>query len=49
MPAHNGYSRLQIAPQWLVFALVIQHFAGVPYHQFVQRDGTLARMRRAQG
>ncbi|MFC6590036.1 hypothetical protein [Sulfitobacter pacificus] len=37
--APTGYSRLQIA----------LHVVGALYHQFVLRDGTLARMRRAQG
>ena len=92
--APTGYSRLQIALHWLVFALIAQqylskgamsaawgrmtdglavafdplvlaqghnvmkiillalvalHVIGALYHQFILRDGTLARMRRAQG
>lgn len=33
----------------LLLALVALHVVGALYHQFVLRDGTLARMRRAQG
>jgi len=33
----------------VLLALVALHVVGALYHQFVLRDGTLARMRRAQG
>ncbi len=87
MPATTapaGYSSLQIALNWVVFALIAQqyvfkdvmsaawdlvtegleshnvmkilllalvalHVVAAQYHQFVLRDGTLARMRSAQG
>jgi cytochrome b561 len=40
-----GHNVLKIA----LLALIALHVAGALYHQFVLRDGTLARMRRAQG
>ncbi len=33
----------------LLLALVALHVVGALYHQFVLRDETLARMRRAEG
>jgi cytochrome b561 len=33
----------------ILLALIVLHVIGALYHQFVLRDGTLARMRRAQG
>ncbi len=35
--------------KFILLALVALHVVGALYHQFVLRDGTLARMRRAQG
>ena len=43
--AAQGHNVLKI----VLLALVALHVVGAPYHQFVLRDGTLARMRRAQG
>ena len=42
--AAQGHNILKFA----LLALVALHVAGAPYHQFVLRDGTLARMRHAQ-
>ena len=33
----------------VLLALIALHVVGALYHQFVLSDGTLARMRRAQG
>lgn len=35
--------------KFLLLALIALHVVGALYHQFVLHDGTLARMRRAQG
>ena len=43
--AAQGHNVLKI----VLLALVALHLVGALYHQFVLRDGTLARMRRAQG
>lgn len=43
--AVQGHNVLKI----LLLALIALHVVGALYHQFVLRDGTLARMRRAQG
>ncbi|SEQ98249.1 cytochrome b [Thalassovita taeanensis] len=43
--AAKGHNVLKI----VLLALVALHVVGALYHQFVLRDGTLARMRRAQG
>ncbi|CUH82470.1 cytochrome b [Tropicibacter naphthalenivorans] len=43
--AAQGHNVLKI----VLLALIALHVAGAVYHQFVLRDGTLARMRRAQG
>lgn len=43
--AAQGHNVLRI----VLLALVALHVVGALYHQFVLRDGTLARMRRAQG
>jgi cytochrome b561 len=43
--AAQGHNVMKV----LLLALVVLHVVGALYHQFVLRDGTLARMRRAQG
>ena len=43
--AAQGHNVLKI----VLLALVALHVIGALYHQFILRDGTLARMRRAQG
>lgn len=43
--AAEGHKMLKI----VLLALVALHIVGALYHQFIQRDGTLARMRRTQG
>ena len=43
--AAQGHNVMKI----ILLALVALHVIGALYHQFVLRDGTLARMRRAQG
>ena len=43
--AAQGHNVMKI----VLLALVALHVVGALYHQFVLRDGTLARMRRAQG
>ena len=43
--AAQGHNVLKI----VLLALVALHVVGALYHQFILRDGTLARMRRAQG
>jgi len=43
--AAQGHNVLKI----VLLALIALHVVGALYHQFVLRDGTLARMRRAQG
>ncbi len=35
--------------KFILLALIALHVLGALYHQFVLRDGTMARMRRAQG
>ncbi|TNE91942.1 MAG: cytochrome B [Rhodobacteraceae bacterium] len=43
--AAQGHNAMKI----LLLALVALHVVGALYHQFILRDGTLVRMRRAQG
>lgn len=43
--AAQGHNLMKV----ILLALVALHVVGALYHQFVLRDGTLARMRRAQG
>ena len=43
--AAQGHNVMKI----ILLALVALHVIGALYHQFILRDGTLARMRRAQG
>lgn len=43
--AAQGHNLFKIA----LLALIALHVVGALYHQFVLRDGTLARMRRARG
>jgi cytochrome b561 len=43
--AAQGHNVMKV----LLLALVALHVVGALYHQFVLRDGTMARMRRAQG
>ena len=43
--AAQGHNVMKI----ILLALVALHVVGALYHQFILRDGTLARMRRAQG
>ena len=43
--AAQGHNVMKV----ILLALVALHVVGALYHQFVLRDGTLARMRRAQG
>jgi len=43
--AAQGHNLMKI----VLLALVALHIVGALYHQFILRDGTLARMRRAQG
>jgi cytochrome b561 len=43
--AAQGHNVIKI----ILLALVALHVAGALYHQFILRDGTLARMRRAEG
>lgn len=43
--AAQGHNVMKI----ILLALVALHVAGALYHQFVLHDGTLARMRKAQG
>lgn len=43
--AAQGHNVIKV----VLLALVALHVVGALYHQFVLRDGTLARMRRAQG
>ncbi|WP_108482040.1 cytochrome b [Oceaniglobus ichthyenteri] len=43
--AAQGHNIMKV----ILLALIALHIVGALYHQFVLRDGTLARMRRAQG
>lgn len=43
--AAQGHNLLKV----LLLALIVLHVVGALYHQFILRDGTLLRMRRAQG
>lgn len=43
--AAQGHNLFKIA----LLALIVLHVVGALYHQFYLRDGTLARMRRAEG